>query len=119
MIILNDTKPKARKTHICNFCDGTIIKGEIYGSQTNVYDGDIYTWKVHIMCAEIAHMLRMYDECDEGLDEDTFRECIDEEFNGAWIKINRYFYESSDFVIPEFKEKLNFVINYHLLNFNN
>ena len=81
METLSDSKPKARKDHKCNFCHGVIRKGTLYHSQTNVYDGSIYTWKTHSHCGEIASKLKMYDDCDEGVTDDVFNEFIRDEYH--------------------------------------
>ena len=80
MDTIKTSKPKARKAHKCNFCGGVIEKGEIYNSQTNVYDGSMYVWKSHIKCGEIAYVLRMYDDADEGVTSEDFSEFINNEF---------------------------------------
>lgn len=77
---VNNKKPKARKDHICSFCTGTINKGEVYNSQTNTYEGEIYVWKSHIKCSEIAYSLRMFDDADEGVTSEDFVEYINNEF---------------------------------------
>ena len=66
METLSDITRKANKAHICDFCNTKINKGERYHIQTNVADNDIWTWKSHISCKEIARKLKMFDECDEG-----------------------------------------------------
>jgi len=99
---------KARKTHVCNWCGCTIPVGEIYQTQTLKYD-DIYTWKNHIKCMEVAHELKMFDECDEGVTGADFYEYVTEEFRELWRKLDNEMYESKDFKIPEFKQQLEFV----------
>lgn len=114
MQTLRESKPKARKEHKCDFCCEKIKKGEVYNSQTNVYDGDIYVWKTHKKCSEIAAELRMYDNCDEGVGQSEFWDYITEEYQDLMIKTNLKKYESKGFKIPSFLNQLNFVFNYHL-----
>lgn len=67
MKVLRDKTPVARKEHRCNFCGGVISVGEKYNRQTNVYD-----WVSHCECSKLACELDMYNDCDEGLDDDEF-----------------------------------------------
>lgn len=75
---IRNSKPIARKEHVCNWCGCTIPVGEKYERQFLEYDGYVYEWKNHLECLKIAGVLDMFDECgDEGLDEEYFKECID------------------------------------------
>jgi hypothetical protein len=114
-IIHHEKKVKAKKKHVCNYCCGAILPGETYERYTLKYD-DLYTWKAHPRCTEIAEKLRMFDECDygDGLTADDFQECIYEEFNVIWNEKDLDYYESDDFVIPKFQEQLDFVCNHYL-----
>ena len=103
---------KARKAHVCNYCGFVINKGEKY--QTSTYFNDmIYTWKAHIECQSIASKLDMFDDADDGVTGELFYEIIIEEFKEIWIKLDRELYDSKYFVIPKFKEQLEFVIKHH------
>lgn len=97
---------KARKDHMCDWCGQVINKGEKYQYAVYKYD-DIYSWKNHLRCMELALTLKM--EGYEGITEDIFQEYITEEFKEIWIKIDVKHYESKDFVIPSFKDQLEFV----------
>lgn len=111
--IIRQNKPIAIKSHRCNFCGEFILKGERYERSTLYWDS-IYEWKNHIDCSWIASELDMYDCADdEGLTEEEFRECITEEY--AHIMTTHYedIWESNDFRIPSFAERLKFVIDYH------
>ena len=79
MDILSNTTPKARKQYKCNFCLLPIIKGEKHDCQVVVYDG-IYTWRSHFECGLLAHALKLYDDCDEGVTDDLFHEAVIEEY---------------------------------------
>lgn len=48
-----ETKPTARKPHICCECFITINAGEKYQYCTGVFEGDPYTVKTCLECAEI------------------------------------------------------------------
>lgn len=112
--VLKTTHPIAKKEHRCNYCNQIIPIGEKYTSQANVFYGDFYVWKSHIRCGDIASKLKMYDDCDEGLDEDRFCENIKEEYMQLQSKYNNVEYESDSFKYPPFSEQLDFVCNFHL-----
>ena len=79
MIELKNANPIAKKEHICNWCDGKIAKGEKYNRQTILFDGSIYDWKSHLDCLKLTGLLDMFDYDDgEGINDETFRECVDE-----------------------------------------
>jgi fructose 1,6-bisphosphatase len=71
---------KAVKEHRCNLCGSKISIGDTYMTSTHKSDGDIYAWKTHKHCSEIADRLKMYEECDEGLTGDDFQETIHGEY---------------------------------------
>ncbi len=77
---------KARKDHICDWCDCRIPKGHHYMCQTNVGNGEIWTWHGHLFCEEALDKIPgMYDSVieDEGITTEHFRECLSE-----WLKEN-------------------------------
>jgi len=111
--ILEPTKTKANKQHQCNYCLGVIEKGESYERSVHIYD-DLYTWKSHLKCSDIASKLKMFDYADEGVTHDYFYESIIEEYRQIMIKTNLELYESKEFKYPTFHEQLEFVINYYL-----
>lgn len=73
------TETKAIKEHICNFCGEKIRVGEIYLKSTHKRD-ELYDWKTHRYCSNLAAKLKMYDYADEGVTHDDFVETISEEF---------------------------------------
>ena len=74
--ILDEKDRKARKEHRCNFCGLPINKGNMYNRQVAKID-DVYTWKSHLHCNEIASRLNMYEDCwDEGVTTDNFHEIV-------------------------------------------
>lgn len=70
---------KASKEHRCDFCSEKIAQGETYLKSTHKMDGNVYDWKTHKYCGEIATKLKMYDNADEGVTQDIFMETISEE----------------------------------------
>ena len=112
MIILSLTTPKARKDHVCNYCNGTIPKGEKYERQGNIYDGTLYTWKAHFRCSEIVSKLKMHVFCDEGVTQDDFYETINE----VYANINRELTENPEFEYPKFPGRLDSVCEHYLNN---
>lgn len=67
---------KARNPHICSYCNATIEKGEEYEWSKLAYEGEVYEWKSHISCKEIAVEIWDYVEPDEGMTEEDFREGV-------------------------------------------
>jgi hypothetical protein len=116
MEIISDSNRKAKKEHRCSYCNGIIVKGEIYNRQVNVDGGDMWTWKAHLDCNWIANKLDMFDGCDDGLNGEQFREYINEEWHNLQRQIDEEKYESKVFVIPSFFEMLEFMIKYHKEN---
>ena len=107
--VLSENNPTARKEHRCNFCGEKISVGEKYHTSSCVYDGQCYTWKSHLSCNEIAHELDMYNNCDDGVDEDSFCEYINNEY---FTLIG----ESDDDGGNTFSERLKYVCDYYLTN---
>jgi hypothetical protein len=103
--ILDPNPTKARKTHRCDFCQYLINTGDTYLRSTHVAFGDIYTWKSHQQCDDIAVKLNMFEDCDEGLTSDDFIQYIISEYDNLdGPKMPRG---------TEFKYFLDFVINHH------
>ena len=65
---------KARKNHRCELCSGEIIKGELYRRQFLKYGGEVYDFKEHDICGEIAGYLWNYLNPTDGLTEEYFQE---------------------------------------------
>ena len=76
MDILRESTPKARKEHICMWCNGKIKKGEPYKRAT-IKNDYLYDWINHEKCDVLFDKLRMGD-CDwgDGIDSDSFMENI-------------------------------------------
>lgn len=65
---------KAMKPHICDYCNETIFPGELYDHSVLKYD-DVYTWKSHMKCIEIATELwNFVDPMDCGMSGEEFQD---------------------------------------------
>lgn len=72
---LQDKERKARKEHICNYCYGVINKGEIYRDTILIDGGEIYVWKEHLHCQDVASDLWVWiDPNDYGMTEEDYQE---------------------------------------------
>ena len=96
---------KANKEHKCDFCNLAIAKNEKYLTQVNKFDGNIYRWKSHTNCMNLADKLKLFDCSDEGLTQDDFKDCINDYYNDLEI-------EGKDNVT--FEDKLKKLIEVHL-----
>ena len=75
MIVLSDTKPKARKDHRCSCCLGLIRKGVTYSRTTCIYDGRMYDWLSCPGCDDIASaVFNWIAYADEGVTADDYDE---------------------------------------------
>ena len=67
----------ARKNHTCDFCGGTIEKGEKYNH--GVYKDDVFfEWKTHKRCDFIATEIWDLVDPDEGMSGEDFCEACGE-----------------------------------------
>lgn len=110
--IQSATETTAVKNHKCDFCLGIIKKGSKYLKSVHKHD-EIYTWKSHWGCAEIADKLNMYDNCDDGLTSNDFVEIIQNAYDEIMSSTQNELYESKNFVVPDFEEKLQFVLSHY------
>jgi hypothetical protein len=80
MILVQETKPKARKKHNCEAywmvwntgemelldqvkeCGGTIKPGQQYVSQTIKDGGELYTWRTCENCHRVAAANELYED---------------------------------------------------------
>lgn len=68
----------ARKQHTCDWCNGTIEKGETYHYQAFKFDGEFCEWHSHLACSRVASAIWDYVDPYDGMDEDQFDEgCAD------------------------------------------
>ena len=113
---------KAKKHHRCDFCNERIMKGSKYLNGTFKFDGQVYSWKTHKRCSEIADRLEMYKTVEHtgyGLSGDDFQEIISDEYFDLLIKtIPEKLHKSLSDVIGQlgyvrFRAKLNYVIRHY------
>lgn len=112
---------KAKKEHSCNFCGFKINVGEAYMKSTHKFDGDVYDWKTHKHCAEIAGRLKMYDDADEGVTGDAFCEtihCVHDDLLIDKLSFDKEQPQKFSDIIQQlrkvnFKDKLWYVIRYY------
>lgn len=108
---ISTSRPKARKDHVCDYCGLIISKGIVYDRQVNKMNGDLYIWKNHVVCQELASMLNMFDgPCDEGLTGESFQEYIRDEYMSL---VNEKIETDETFVYPDFSEQLDFVTRHY------
>lgn len=113
MKTISNAKHKARKDHKCNWCNCVIEKGTIYTRQFLINNGETYEWKNHIHCEEIANKLKMFDDCDYGVDEENFHETISEQFIMLMEHYESEVFNYEHYRYPSFKEKLEYVCKMH------
>jgi len=106
MEMISRTQPKANKNHSCDWCFGTIHKGEVYELQKIATDEGILTWKNHISCGQIATDMDMFDYCDEGLTAEDFQENIQNKYMDIMSEFHNDYYESPEFEYPDFEDQL-------------
>jgi len=90
----------AKKEHKCDLCGFKIEVGEKYDWQKNIFDGELYEFKSHLSCLELASKLNMFEDCDDGLTSGDFVEFVEQEYPASVSGI-------------KFREVLDFVKNKH------
>ncbi len=105
------SKTKASKEHRCDFCAQKINKGEDYLNSIHKNDGEIYAWKTHQYCSDLADRLDMYE--DGMLTQEGFQETVHAVYD-------RIFYGKSldEEVIDQlrqgsFKVKFSYLLRYY------
>ena len=114
---------KAIKEHSCNFCAEKIKVGETYTKSTHKCDGEVYDWKTHLHCANIAERLKMYDAARdsgyEGVTDEFFMETIHCEHDDLMINLlpQNELQKYSDIIQQlrkvRFKDKFGYVIRHY------
>ena len=61
--LLRETKPTARKPHLCDLCGSAITPGDTYTRATLVNDGAIYDWRECSACVTDRIGSRVQDWC--------------------------------------------------------
>lgn len=114
------TETKAKKEHLCNFCGGRIVIGELYEKSTHKDNGNVYDWKAHKNCSKLASVLNMYEDADDGVSEDMFIDCVSEKHDDILIaqlpqdELKKYSEIIQQLRRVAWKHKLSFVIR-HLI----
>jgi len=66
---------KSHKEHRCDYCGLPIVKGSGYVRQFLKDDKDIYSWKSHLLCAELAlYMFESYEFSEGDVTTTLFQE---------------------------------------------
>lgn len=87
MEVVTDVLRKAKKAHKCGLCGLTIDKGETYSYQFCKDGGDVWSFKSHCSCVDLATDLDLYDDQDNGVTEEIFKDQVREYFHGrTWDK---------------------------------
>jgi hypothetical protein len=69
------TSRKARRQHRCNWCGGTIERGEVYEHEKHIHDGKISEWKSHRACSHVASAIwEFVDPYDDEMSSGGFKE---------------------------------------------
>lgn len=117
--LMQPQKTKANKEHRCDFCNGKINKGDKYLKSTHKSDGDIYDWKTHDYCSELASKMKMYDDADEGVTQEMFMENVSEAhysfLTARFAQNERRQYSDilNQLRYVNFREKLHYVIMHY------
>lgn len=83
--VIKESVVRANKRHTCDYCCLGIEKGEKYSAAT-VKGDEMFRWKSHLKCKEIAAKIWRYVDPDEGMTEEDFRsgcEAVCKRFMGA------------------------------------
>lgn len=83
--LIGETRPRARKRQGCNACGGSIMVGDVYVRQRCVDEGDMWTWKAHVLCAEATNLIwaeNSYDDVSE-ISRDKIRERVGSFFDAV------------------------------------
>jgi len=73
MQTLSQSKPKARKAHLCEWCGRTIEPGEVYQRAALLSDDGFYDWANCLHCAALV-VLCDIDGYGEGVTDDDITE---------------------------------------------
>jgi hypothetical protein len=68
VVVLDESRPVARKEHTCEVCWGTIGAGDTYLRQRNIGDDGPYVFKAHRLCWALSLRIAREQELwtDEG-----------------------------------------------------
>lgn len=76
--ILKSQWRKARKRHVCLFCNQYIEPGERYKYDVLAYEGSVYDWFSHEKCDFLVSELWEYVDPDDGMTDEAFQEACHE-----------------------------------------
>lgn len=77
MQCVDHKEPKANKEHRCQYCSGSIERGDRYCRAFMVDGRDVWTWKSHRFCNSLANMfMRRDSDWFDGMDSEGFWECL-------------------------------------------
>jgi len=113
METLSEKQPIARKDHRCDWCGEIIHKGEKYDYAFNIMEGFPFVWENHLSCRQIAIELDMFDNVNDGVTEEDFREFIQDEYRNIMLNHYHETYAFTGFVYPPFSEQLELVKKFH------
>ena len=78
--IISDSMVTARKEHTCSFCGLPIKNKAKYNRAVIKESGNIYVWKSHKSCMDLAQNI---EDCDDGVSQYEFNafvcNCIEEQ----------------------------------------
>lgn len=77
--VITTTMVTAKKDHICDYCLLPISKGTKY-EKSFLRGDDVYNWKSHLHCIELANKMNMWEWVDEGLTAEDFKEEVMEAY---------------------------------------
>lgn len=114
MELIDESKPIARKEHVCDLCSRKICKGQKYRRLFIRDDGgEAWSFKGHEECCELTSIID-FSDYHEGVDCDAFEEAITnyvQEYHQGEedaIKVafqNRNYYGLVKMILAELKEK--------------
>lgn len=112
----NAKEVKAKKEHRCNFCNYVITTDTKYMKSTHIHADQVYDWKTHKHCAELATKMDMYEYCDDGLTMDDFMAAVSDKhgdiLTGQLPDSPGFGDIISQLHLVVFRHKLSFVIRY-------
>ena len=114
MELIDESKPIARKEHVCDLCSRKICKGQKYRRLFIRDDGgEAWSFKGHEECCELTSIID-FSDCYDGVDNYAFEEAItnyvQEYHNDAEDALNiayqnRKYYDLVKMILAELKEK--------------
>lgn len=113
--ILKESNPIAQKVHTCDYCRKPINIGEKYNRCTLVHDGDLYEFKSHEHCHELAYHIEDYGD---GITADDFDNFIDD---GLGCHCEGCAYKNNDDECDKHRTKdfcFPYILNYYKITYH-